>query len=1259
MEVYEFLPEEAGSIIIPPTEIVAKSGADYDVDKMTVMMPNIRKAKIRNGEVVQEPKMWNYNKEELEEAYEFYTEQKKKVARDGMDLRVAQELDNWLTNLVDKETGEAIFGSSEDMEQELLEMLIEEGELVSFEEFSKRMLNDKAIQNDLLMNIKDILSLRDNYETLIRPNGTEIVDVIAKELAPDVRDYNALDVINGERRFIMKDGKKQEIISPTRVLEIGYNMYKHQSNAIGKDTLGLGAVDNTYNALFNRIGFHMNSTASVLSNAEYEGLKESVARGQFEGDALKKAEKQIKEFKRQKLFLPHNQVLDQRNEEAISLSDIYDAEGKYKISDVINQMINGWVDIAKDAWIFDIQGNKEISPTLLFMIQAGVPVKDAVYMASMPLVRKYVEAQKDAKSTVATPLDMAPEDPRWFRAHARRQIFANPEFGFGFSENKLKSVSKTVYAEAERQVNKDVLNKKGHFDSSALRQRIKAEANVRRENKKIIDSGGTDIKLHEYNNLDRAAFLHFLEIEEMAKSVRDIKMKMNVDTSKDKSLFAAQDRIAQIEKLKEDPRIPADFVDKLKKESPISSFYIQDFQIQLLGQVFPLRNHKEVNEFIKDSLNKLSSDQLNQLTKGDPEKFVAEFKNDLALYLLQNEIRGVRLSDIKSYNGYDVKKATIKKVPSLLNGAFVKDNVMYVDPVTLNRDFMTRSFSKQGEMEKRGLAYIPSTAFRTVEEYHKFVLERETLRAQYAPKDLITNTEFNILLGALDSNAKFAQRENETAEQFEQRTIKRAYEEWLRDRALDNSYNYWKMFKSENTYAQQLTTILEKHDDLKAHFSILGNLSIQTTPAGNFKNITLNESKLDSNQIDVAYENFQDLKNKSKLKTILQNKTDEEIDEIVNLFKRLPFVAFLQSGFNTASKYSLVRLVDYKPLMGIVTKATKGFLRHMERREQSMKKAGGKIKSSAVLRDYFTRFKNVNAEKSAKIRGKDYFTGLKFKEGKHGVLTGSYDLGIKSQQSEILTVEKESSTFKQHLRSPKKVGDLVSSKGVKYEITDVTIEKDSNDKAISITYSGVELSEEFDIVRPRSLSAPVTDYSQSATGEAMSKMLEDNPDKIFLYNHAINATSAGTAQDDSRMHNKAGNVFGLPTRMLYNDPAGQERGSIIRDKDGDVDPEIKKEIDTAIAQLVKDSKNKQIVFNNKGYGQDMLQKGRDGNKYAPKTFVYLSQQLLENFDYINPTFLETTSGQRTVQEKQKISDIEIKEVSDQAVLDFINHCNAQ
>ena len=121
----------------------------------------------------------------------------------------------------------------------------------------------------------------------------------------------------------------------------------------GGQVLGIGAVDNTYNILFNRVRAYLNST-----NGEKIGTKA---------------------FRRQELFLPHN-TLNINGEDVISLSHSYDVDKNTYIGDVINQLINGWVDIAKDAWIFDIQGNKEISPTLLFLIQAWYTLKMVKYL---------------------------------------------------------------------------------------------------------------------------------------------------------------------------------------------------------------------------------------------------------------------------------------------------------------------------------------------------------------------------------------------------------------------------------------------------------------------------------------------------------------------------------------------------------------------------------------------------------------------------------------------------------------------------------------------------------------------------------------------------------------------------------------------------------------------------------------------------------------------------------------------------------------
>ena len=40
IKIVDFLPKEYGSTIIVPSEMVAKSGADYDIDKLTLYLPN-------------------------------------------------------------------------------------------------------------------------------------------------------------------------------------------------------------------------------------------------------------------------------------------------------------------------------------------------------------------------------------------------------------------------------------------------------------------------------------------------------------------------------------------------------------------------------------------------------------------------------------------------------------------------------------------------------------------------------------------------------------------------------------------------------------------------------------------------------------------------------------------------------------------------------------------------------------------------------------------------------------------------------------------------------------------------------------------------------------------------------------------------------------------------------------------------------------------------------------------------------------------
>jgi hypothetical protein len=100
-------------------------------------------------------------------------------------------------------------------------------------------------------------------------------------------------------------------------------------------------------------------------------------------------------------------------------------------------MMNGWVDVEKDAWIFFIQGNYEVAPILLYLVKAGVPIEEAVYFVSQPLVREYVQEQRLAKSTYAEILGKKPKNPGLTKYQAATNVIAK-----NFSKKILSADSK-------------------------------------------------------------------------------------------------------------------------------------------------------------------------------------------------------------------------------------------------------------------------------------------------------------------------------------------------------------------------------------------------------------------------------------------------------------------------------------------------------------------------------------------------------------------------------------------------------------------------------------------------------------------------------------------------------------------------------------------------------------------------------------------------------------------------------------------------
>ena len=856
MEVYHFLPSTAGNLIIPPAEIVAKSGGDFDIDKMTVFMPNLN----GKGKLITREHATN---EDIKKAYD--------------EAKAAGEnVNNFFEN------------------------------------------QKKAIQNELIKDMKDILSIKENYASLIRPNGTYLIKGIADDLAQYVMEYDPYANEHSDSANL-KVGKEEKTISPTRVLETGYNLYKHESNVIGKRTLGLGAIENTFNILFNSLGAKM--------PLYYTQKKETTPR-------------------EVRMFLKHNKMMvtdeNGKVKEHISLSNKFDADNINKISDIYSQAINGWVDVEKDAWIFFIQGNYEVAPVLLYLIKAGVPAQEAIYFVSQPLVREYVNEQRLAKSTYADAIGKLPKDnygnamPQFAKAQASRNVITK-YFGKNIKQNQRYltggNLANDIFADRDSK----------EFNQDEMYSLIKDYAAG--DKKEKVDIGGSE--------LSKAMFLHYLELDQQMEGVKKLKFSSNPDTKLRTSLGSVEEAEAKLGDLENESKLDQELLQKMLYDSVTSSFFNGDMALALSRPLFPLAYNKNISDWIITNMQDF--DNNDQKTFNNKDRMVTTFRNDLLMMLFQNAVRKYAINE--TYQGYDVSTQIPVQIIKKLNfGAYVTENksgvsTLYIDKKQLENDFNTKAWMKgttaRSSYNSRGLYALEPSFFSSNKqvgqtEFYKFVAEREYLRSIYPISEI---TEMEGYSDEVDiTKAEFPEASSE-------KLVRMTYERILAQRALENTFNPQQLFKSKrSSFALQFASMMKKHPELSNKYTVLQKMKVDYASDKNSTektrfNLYINENKYNNSVSNLYYKNLKDLADPTirKVADAVENK------RISDFFAKVPMVAFYQSGLNK-TKLNFVSVVNYQPFVDILN--------------QEIKKMEGILNSensNDFLRAYFNQFLTENS----------------------------------------------------------------------------------------------------------------------------------------------------------------------------------------------------------------------------------------------------------------------------------------------------------
>jgi len=622
MEVYEFLDPSAGNIIIPPSEIVAKSGADFDVDKLTTFMPNI-------------------------DAMGHYIET-------SMD---AKKLESQI-NAAKKE------GDKSEMKR-LIKM------------------QKAALENRLIDSIRGILELPDNYSTLVRPNDTYLLKDIA------------VDLVNSSPEY--KEFKK---ISPTNVFEVGYNLHKHEANMIGKDVLGIIALENALHPLFTSLGAALPKTYKHQTWDDENNRYVEVPEIDYE----------------MRLLLNHNKTDDGK----ISLAKINSVDNQDKIADLISHLMNGSVDVEKDAWIFFIQANTEIVPVLLSLLKAGVPKKEAIYFVSQPLVKEYARQQRLISSAFANVTEngvLANENEKY---KALQNTLAKTSLNEAFVEttypsllkdaNKLKMLdavkatkenvkvkfkdnSFKVFAPKEllkaidnKTINKDnisdifyekpkykldeegnpVYNDYGQKVQIRLYKKVSPSHLLSNDNwyyvtqlltKDVNKFSEAELKANIDNedfNSDSAikAFLHFIEFEKEIKGLSNLKRQANPDTKTSKTIQEVTQKTLSLEEAADSSKIEPELARKLQEESILGTFFDKMIITDAVSPLFNLTNNKIVSDHMVKTITRNGGKITTKFGEGKDgvEAYITAYKNAIVNYIYQNKLNNI-ISTEESFPG--------------------------------------------------------------------------------------------------------------------------------------------------------------------------------------------------------------------------------------------------------------------------------------------------------------------------------------------------------------------------------------------------------------------------------------------------------------------------------------------------------------------------------------------------------------------------------------------------------------------------------
>ena len=406
-----FLPAEAGEAIMMPSEIVVKSGSDFDVDKLTVLFPNytvvnegnvkrLRKIPyldetvdnltkvqaLRRHDKVSYIRMAEIAELETDKLFRKYFDNlevlvntAKKEMQELYNSEAVTILDGQIDKLKDERENTKTVNGKRVLTREIEDLIMDKMSIVSgytnqiyqaeqiLEDLDKQLAESDyfnslsnelqnavpALQNRELDIARQILTDPANFAQLIRPVGAQRLEAIAEEIAEE------------------SGVPLTEDLSYSQVLNFSHKQEMGQRFWEGMEALGIAALENVSHVKgqqFNPVQVVNNEQGTVPTLDE----------------------------------LLEIEILDKNGIPMVvhTLGNSRDINNNHYINEIIGEYMNAFVDVANKPFVYGLNANMETINSKLTLLRKGVSPEMESRFFMQPILRELISELAKTKSFV-------------------------------------------------------------------------------------------------------------------------------------------------------------------------------------------------------------------------------------------------------------------------------------------------------------------------------------------------------------------------------------------------------------------------------------------------------------------------------------------------------------------------------------------------------------------------------------------------------------------------------------------------------------------------------------------------------------------------------------------------------------------------------------------------------------------------------------------------------------------------------------------